>query len=351
MQPRLGKYHNAWCAIWRDPVKGTQRRSLGLVASQENRPAAEAALAEFAADQRRDAARPSGIVTIEKILDGYFAATPGQFKRPSLYAHFGNWTPQAIDKTACEDYATKRKAAGMARDTINTELGILRTALLWAVAGKWITEAPAIERPGRGEPRDRWLTPQEAAKLIDCAAGRHIRLFIEIGIHTGARKGAILGLTWDRVSLDLGTMDLKEKGLETGRKRRPVVKVSDDLMESLKAAHAIRTTDYVIEWGGARVKNVKRGFAEACRRAGIKGVTPHTLRHTAATWAAQGGAPMWQIAGMLGHTSVTMVEQVYGKHHPDYQREAVTAIEDRLRSARSVHLNLKTGTKREKLRK
>lgn len=331
MQYRLGRYRGVWCVIWRDPSKGTQRRSLGLEASQENRPAAEAAVAEFAADRRRDAARPSGIVTIEAILDGYHQSKPDQSVRPSLYSYFGNWTIAAIDKAACETYATKRTGAGASRATVHTELGLLRTALLWAAKAKWIPEAPEIERPGRGEPRDRWLTSDEARRLIAAATARHMKLFIQIALHTGARKGAILGLTWDRVSLDLGRIEFKEPGLETGRKRRPMVAVHPDLLESLRAAHAIRTSDYVIEWAGERVQNVKHGFSEACQRAGLSDVTPHTLRHTAATWAAQGGAPMWEIAGMLGHASVTVTEQVYAKHHPDYQRQAVSAIADRLR--------------------
>lgn len=102
-QFRLGRYRGVWCVTWRDPVKGTQRRSLGLEASQENRPAAEAGVAEFAADMRRAAAAPRGIVTIEAILDGYHAEKPDQVQRPQLYAHFGNWTPRAIDKAACAD--------------------------------------------------------------------------------------------------------------------------------------------------------------------------------------------------------------------------------------------------------
>ena len=332
-QYRLGRYRGAWSAVWRDPAKGTQRRSLGLEASQENRPAAEAALAEFAADQRRAAAAPRGIVTIETILDGYHAEKSDQITRPALYAHFGNWTAQAIDKAACVTYAEKRAKAGASRSTIHTELGLLRTALLWAAKAKWIAEAPEVERPGRGDPRDRWLTPEEARRLIAAADARHVRLFIQIALMTGARKGAILGLTWDRVSLDMARIDLKEPGRETGRKRRPMVAVSDDLLDALRAAHAIRTSDYVIEWAGGPVRNVKHGFAEACRRAGLTGVTPHSLRHTAATWAAQGGAPMWEIAGMLGHASVTVTEQVYAKHHPDYQRKAVGAIAERLRGA------------------
>jgi Phage integrase family len=54
-------------------------------------------------------------------------------------------------------------------------------------------------------------------------------------------------------------------------------------------------------------------------------VTPHTLRHTAATWLMQRGVPIWQAAGFLG-MSAEMLERTYGHHHPDYLKGAADAI-------------------------
>jgi integrase len=56
-----------------------------------------------------------------------------------------------------------------------------------------------------------------------------------------------------------------------------------------------------------------------------KRVTPHTLRHTSATWLMQAGVDRWQAAGLLG-MSVEVLEQVYGHHHPDYQSEAAESL-------------------------
>jgi hypothetical protein len=70
-------------------------------------------------------------------------------------------------------------------------------------------------------------------------------------------------------------------------------------------------------------------MATAVRLAGIStehgNVTPHTLRHTAATWLMQSGAPLWEAAGFLGMSEKTLRE-TYGHHHPDYTRSAVEAI-------------------------
>jgi len=56
---------------------------------------------------------------------------------------------------------------------------------------------------------------------------------------------------------------------------------------------------YVLHRNGKRILDIKKGFAAACGRAGLEGVTPHTLRHTAATWLMQRGTPIWEAAGFL----------------------------------------------------
>ena len=54
-------------------------------------------------------------------------------------------------------------------------------------------------------------------------------------------------------------------------------------------------TSHFVEWRGAPVKSVKTGFKHAVSLAGLRGkVTPHTLRHTAATWLMQRGVPIGQ---------------------------------------------------------
>jgi integrase len=82
----------------------------------------------------------------------------------------------------------------------------------------------------------------------------------------------------------------------------------------------------VVEWNGKPVESVRKGFAAAVETAGLdKYVTPHTLRHTAATWAMQNGADLWQAAGFLGMT-VEILQERYGHHHPDFQRDAAQAV-------------------------
>src|SRR5207237_935812 len=63
---------------------------------------------------------------------------------------------------------------------------------------------------------------------------------------------------------------------------------------------------YVLHIDGARIGDIKRGFAAACLRAGICGVTPHTLRHTCATWLMQAGTDLWEASGFLSMSMETL---------------------------------------------
>jgi integrase len=71
---------------------------------------------------------------------------------------------------------------------------------------------------------------------------------------------------------------------------------------------------------------LRKAFKHAVRLAKLEGgITPHTLRHTAATWLMQRGVDLWQAAGFLG-MSVETLERNYGHHHPTYMQEAARAI-------------------------
>jgi integrase len=310
-------YRGVWCVYWRE--NGRPRRN-----SLHTRDRAQAER-EYAAvlAKLQQPARPK-LVTVSDCLAAYYEAKPQVIPRPKLGQFFGQMLPDAIDQATCEAYPKQRKAAVK---TIHTEMGILRSALIHAQRLKWIT-APFIWMPPNGDPRDRWLSHEEAARLVDACDQPHLKLFIHLGLHTVARPGTILDLTWDQILWGRGMINLNPAGRARTHKGRPLVKMTPELHGALKAAQeaALSGTTHVISWGRRRVKSVKRAFKEACARAGLDDVTPNTLRHTGATWMAGAGVPMRQISGMMGHSSVEVTERVYAKHHPDYQKEATAAL-------------------------
>jgi len=100
---------------------------------------------------------------------------------------------------------------------------------------------------------------------------------------------------------------------------------------------------HFVEFNGDAVGSVKTGFRRAVSLAGLSGkVTPHTLRHTAATWLMQSGTDRWQAASYLG-MSVETLEKVYGHHHPDYLQAAVAAISNGSRTKREQMKTVSVG--------
>lgn len=219
-------------------------------------------------------------------------------------------------------YVTERRVAA---GSVLREAGILRAALSWAVEHQWITKAakPEISNPvPTPQPRDRWITRDEARRLLAACHMPHVRLFVMLGIMTAARHGAILELKWAQVNLDQLVIDY---GRGHGNKRRAVVPINAELEQALKAGKALACSEFVIEYRGEPLKSIKNGFQLACRRAGLKGVTAHVLRHSAATWMAMDAVPMREIARLLGDREAT-VDRVYAKHSPSYLRRAANAV-------------------------
>lgn len=223
----------------------------------------------------------------------------------------------AITAAFCREYARQRSPAASRRD-----LETLRAAIRFWAREHQLTVVPSIVLPPKSEPRERWLTREEAKRLRRAAMKwPHLYRFIVIGLLTGSRSGAILKLQWSWIDLDARLMRRRAHGeAEDSRKRTPPVRISARLARLMR--HWKRDGHpYVIHYNGKPIVKIKRVWALACKAAGLKGVTPHTLRHTRATWLMQEGIEPWEAAGHLG-MSLDMLTRVYGKHHPTFQEKA-----------------------------
>lgn len=281
---------------------------------------------------RRERAKAAGS-TIAELWELYrtekrdrrIAETMG-FEWRTMRLFFGHLRPDQVTIDLCRAYTGARRAAGKQDGTIWTELGHLRTVFVWAANRRLIAYAPAVERPAKPAPKDRWLTSEEAGRLLDAAKEHHIRIAIQLMLETAGRIGAILELTWDRVDLDRKMVNLRTTEIGP-RKGRAAVPINDGLRAALSAAKAVAMTDYVIEWAGRPVKSIKTGFKAACRDAKLSDVSPHTLRHTAAVHLVAAGRPMQKVSQYLGHSSTFVTERVYGRFAPDHLREEAAVLD------------------------
>jgi len=324
---KLGRLNGRWVVSWWEDGK---RKRFRLEAG--TRQEAERAKADFVLGlSRRDG------VTVEELWRAYLKEKEGRrvvrsmgFEWPFLSPTFGHLEPKHITIDMCRGYVAKRRVTGKrgatADGTIWTELGHLRTVLVWAADSKLIEYAPRIERPSKPKPRERYLTRAEAGKLLEAASAPHIRLAIILMLTTAARVGAVLDLTWDRVDLEREQIRLALPDSMT-RKGRATVPINGTLMAALQEAKRGALTSHVIEWNGKPVASIKTGFGAAVEGSGLQDVTPHVLRHTAAVWMAEDGVDMEEIAQYLGHEDSRITRRVYARFSPRHLQKAAASLD------------------------
>lgn len=310
---RVKLYRGWWYAVWRDGGQ-THRRALR---TQDRDEAARALL-----DYRRELERPRD--TIAGIYAAYLddkGTDRARWAWKPLQPAWGALRPDQATKVASREYVARRRAQGAGDGTIHTELTYLRAALRWHSAAM----GGDIELPSKPPPNSRHLTRAEYEMLLAATDTPHVRLFILLALATAGRMTAILGLTWDRIDLARGIIALGDG--RKMRKGRATVPITDRARAALEEAHAGRTSDFVIEYGGEQVGKIRKAFARAAAKAGLEWVTPHALRHTAAVWMAEADVPMEVIAQYLGHSDSRITERVYARFTPAYLRKASRALE------------------------
>jgi len=212
--------------------------------------------------------------------------------------------------------------------TLRREFNVLRAALRQAWKDDYLAKPPTLEPPPDSAPRDRYLTKPEARRLMDACVSPHVRVFLSLAFYTGARKGSILALTWDRVRLEAGMVDFQEPGRRLTSKRRAEVPISALLHAELAAARLVAQSPYVVEFNGAPVPNGLRwSFARLCTRAGLDWrPTPHHIKHSVASWFAMERVPIDQAADWLA-TDPKTLRKTYRKFDPAYLRSVASALD------------------------
>lgn len=321
---RITRLSGELCLTWDE---GNIRRRYRLGTS-DPKEAARIAPSRFA-----ELTRPRG-TTIGDLWAAYCLDKAGRsvvttmgYTWKALEPHFANIEGEAVTVADCRAYTDHRRKAKRKDGSIHTELGHLRSVLVWAQKNRLIIHAPHIERPSKPEPKEGYLTRGEVAQLMDAANTPHIRLAIRLLIATGARSGAALELVWDRVDFKTRMIQLRNPFDKAKRKGRATVPINDSLFAALQEASDAALSPYVVEWAGGRVKSIKKGIKTAGEAIGRPDASPHMLRHSAAVWLAEDGHSMDEIAQFLGHENSRITFKTYARYSPTYLRRLAASLE------------------------
>jgi integrase len=303
--------------------------------------------------------------------------------KAQLCRDFVDWstgTPNENNRQA----GIKPRQGTVSDQTARRRLEDLRAAVNAYHAEHTLSVVPKITLPPKAEGRHRWLTRNEAARLLGAAIGyvwdvergswkrkedgkllRRERWIIRrrypaarfclIGVYSARREETIRRTQWLPTTthpwMNLDAMVYQGKGAleRSTKKRRPPAKIASRLRPhlvrwrkldqtrsaELRAAGILENGEQIrfvvnrINDGQPLAGKIRSAWEGILEDAGLgDDVVRHSLRHTAATWLMQAGVDLWEAAGWLGMT-VEQLEANYGHHHPDFQEEAAKAFNAR----------------------
>ena len=188
--------------------------------------------------------------------------------------------------------------------------------------------------------RERYLSPAElaalSAALVEHADQRSADA-IRLLVLTGARRGEVLGATWDQ--FDLMASKWVKPSSHTKQKRTHRVPLSAPAV-ALLASIRERQGDgeqYVFPGDVPErpLTDIKRSWAAVCKKAGIQGARLHDLRHTFASILVSGGGSLPLIGAMLGHSQVSTTQR-YSHLADDPLRAAAERVGAAYEAARAA---------------
>ena len=182
----------------------------------------------------------------------------------------------------------------------------------------------------------RSLNPEQASKLLAVAQTDRLGITVELGLYLGLRPGEVLGLQWNDIDFEQGTLSVRRSlkrehnKLLFGEPKTPgsrrTLAMPEPLIAALRRNRDVQVADcgragdmwsdidlVVATEVGTPVdpSNVRRSLDRLCERAGIGHWNPNALRHSFASLMSLRGAPMEEVADAMGHVDTRMTSRVY----------------------------------------
>jgi integrase len=214
---------------------------------------------------------------------------------------------EAYKHDALKRKTVRKKSRSLA--DVNRQLAILRRMFNVALRQNWIVRNPfesgdSLIRPGDERGRERVLTREEEEKLLShCTGGKrkHMRAIIIALVDTGLRKGELLSLKFNDVSLADRTITVQSFNTKTQRERQ--VPISDRLAVEIEALYerSGKNPDGLVFGVG----DFKKAFVSIVEDAELADLKPHDLRHTFGSRLTSEGLALPEVARLLGHSQLS----------------------------------------------
>ena len=210
--------------------------------------------------------------------------------------------------------------------TVNKEVGTLKRIFNIAIREDLAVKNPCwkVERLPEHNERKRILSLEELDKLL-AELPQHAKDIILTDYFTGMRSGEVFDLTWDKVNLNEGFIDLEAEDTKTDEPRR--IYYIEEVRDILTRLNKVRHLDHkhVFTYKGKPLKSIKTCLRNACEEAEIEDFRFHDLRHTFNTMMRKAGVPKSVIMKMTGHKTSAMFDR-YNTIDQDDAKDALNKL-------------------------
>ena len=326
-------------------TKAMADRDDGLVFDADNLKVGEY-LERWLVDSVLDTVRPTTYERYEQIVRIHVRPALGSVKLKNL-------TPVHV-----RGLYREKLEAGLSARTVQYIHVTLHKALKQAVQDGLIPRnaTEAVKAPQVRREEMRPLSAEQVKVLLEVARGDRLEALYVLAIHTGLRQGELLGLKWEDVDLESGTLRVRRtlvtaKGgpvltaPKTKGSRRSV-KLTQGAVEALRShlKHQLQEIDRAgslwrengLMFASESGEPLDRRYLTSCRykallkRAELPMIRFHDLRHTCATLLLSKNVNPKIVSEMLGHASIAITLDTYSHVLPNMRDQAAAAMEEAL---------------------
>ena len=226
-------------------------------------------------------------------------------------AHYGHLMLDTVDAGVIRKGLANLEESGRQSPTLNRYRTNLSSVFRYGKEKYNLKTNPCLEvEPGsENKGRVRYLSLEEKAALLQaCKESSWPRLYLLVlmAITTGARKGELLGLTWADIDFTHNLAALHDT--KSGKPRR--LPLTDQVLGELKQFREVGSVLlFPSEIIPTKPLEFRKHWHKALTTAGITDYKFHDNRHTCASYLAQNGATLLEIANVLGHSQIAVTQR------------------------------------------
>ncbi|MFG6353737.1 MAG: site-specific integrase, partial [Oscillospiraceae bacterium] len=243
---------------------------------------------------------------------------------------------------------SKTQPKGLSAKTVRNINQVISSAMDFAIDQKLISTNPTggCALPKLEHREMKTLPAEQLASFLREAKESGVFELYYIELATGLRRGELLGLKWEDIDWENGTIQVRrqiaridgevvEAPLKTKNSYRSV-SIGQDAVQILKEQQRKASSQYVFPsptGGPISPDSILDMLHRVLKRAGLPQIRFHDMRHTFATVALQNGVDIKTVSGMLGHYSAGFTLDTYAHVTTQAQRQAANTMANILSGA------------------